>query len=208
MVLKYGLLVVAYLLGAIPFSIILGRKYKGIDVREHGSGNPGGTNSLRFLGKKIGLWVLFLDALKAMIIVLLVKIGIFDSLVAETGVELFHPLAYGVAAAVGHVYSIYIKFKGGKAVACTVGMMVGFNIIYAVIMALAFFIILKTWKFVSVASTGAVFTLVVIGAINGIVGNGWEITFFGFLLLLLVSFRHKKNFKNIKDGNEPKVTWI
>lgn len=208
MALKYGLLLVAYLLGAIPFSIILGRKFKGIDVREHGSGNPGGTNSLRFLGRKIGLWVLFLDGLKALIIVFLVKIGVFDSIVAETGVELLHPLAYGVAAAFGHVYSVYIKFKGGKAVACTVGIMIGFNILYALIMFTTFMLILKIWKYVSIASTGSVVTLVIIGSVVGFTGNGWDMTIYALILLLLVAYRHKKNFNNIKNGVEPKVSWI
>jgi len=198
MVFKYLLLAVAYLLGSIPFSVILGTKIKGIDIRNHGCGNPGGTNSLRFLGKKIGLTVLFLDGLKAGLIVLLIQTGVLD------GSQLLHPLAYGVAAAFGHVYSIFIKFKGGKAVATTVGMMIAFNPLYAFIMMVVFLIILKIWKYVSVASTAAVLTAVIIGLVT----KDFEMAIFTGILLVLVTYRHKKNFNNIKNNVEPKVTWI
>ncbi len=215
MLLKYGLLAFAYLLGAIPFSIILGKKFMDIDIREHGSGNPGGTNSLRFLGKKIGISVLILDGLKAGIIIILIKFGVFGD------ADLLHPLAYGVAAAFGHVYSIYIKFKGGKAVAATVGMMIAYNFVYAIIMMTIFMIVLKIWKYVSVASTSAVATGVGIGLLVGLTGHNltitgihevtediWGMAMFMTLLLLLVAYRHKKNFNNITQGIEPKVKWI
>lgn len=212
MLLKYGLLVLAYLLGSIPFSVILGKKFKGIDVREHGSGNPGGTNSMRFLGRNMGLVIMFLDGLKAGLLVVLVKYNVFGD------VDLLYPLAYGVAAAFGHVYSCYIKFKGGKAVAATVGIMVGFNLVFAFIMMLAFFISLRIWKYVSVSSTTAVATgfilALIVGftdkmvTITGIIQLGedkWQVAIFLGLLMLLVAYRHKSNFNNIRNGVEPKV---
>ena len=202
MIIKYGLLLLAYLLGSIPFSVILGRKYRGIDIREHGSGNPGGTNSLRFLGKKIGYTVLFLDGLKAGLIVLLITTGIVD------GSELLNPLAYGIAAAFGHVYSIFLKFKGGKAVAATVGIMVAYNLLYAFIMMIVFSIVLRIWKYVSVSSASSVFAVFIIGLVIGFTTSDWNMPIYMSLLLLLVIFRHKKNFSNIKNGIEPKVSWI
>jgi glycerol-3-phosphate acyltransferase PlsY len=198
MLLKYGLLVLAYLIGSIPTSVILGIKLKGIDVRKHGSGNPGGTNSMRFLGFLLGLIIMILDGLKAGIFILLINKGVI------TG-DLLHPLAYGVAAALGHVYSIYIRFKGGKAVACTVGIMIAFNLLYAFIMMIVFFTVLRIWKYVSVSSTTAVFVGMIIGLIVGFMGDGWEMAFYLGLLFLLVLFRHKGNFKNIREGVEPKV---
>lgn len=198
MLLKYGLLLVAYLLGAIPFSVILGRKYKGIDVREHGSGNPGGTNSLRFLGRKVGLWVLFLDGAKAALIILLIKFQILD------GSQLLHPLAYGLASAVGHVYSVYIKFKGGKAVAATVGTFIAFDLLYAVIMMFMFFGSLKIWKYVSISSSVAGLSSVVISLAVG----DFESAIFCALFSLLIIFRHRKNYQNIYNHVEPKVSWI
>ena len=198
MLLKYGLLVLAYLIGSIPTSVILGVKIKGIDVRNHGSGNPGGTNSMRFLGTLMGLIIMFLDGLKAGIFVLLVKEGIISG-------DLLHPLAYGVAAAFGHVYSIYIRFKGGKAVACTVGIIVAFNIFYAFIMMVSFFLVLRLWKYVSVSSTTAVLVGVIIGIVVGFTSQDWNMALYMAILLGLVVFRHRTNFKNIKNGVEPKV---
>jgi glycerol-3-phosphate acyltransferase PlsY len=199
---KYGLLVLAYLLGSIPFSIILGVKIKNIDIRNHGSGNPGGTNSLRFLGRRIGLLVLFLDGLKAGLIVLLIQWRIIDPELV------LHPLAYGVTAAFGHVYSIYIKFKGGKAVAATVGMMIAYNLLFALIMFTVFMVVLKLWKYVSVSSTASVATAVLIGVVVGFLDSEWSMAIYLVPLFLLVAWRHRSNFKNIKQGIEPKVSWI
>lgn len=202
MIIKYGLLVLAYLLGSIPFSVILGKTFKKIDVREHGSGNPGGTNSLRFLGKKIGITVLVLDGLKAGLIVLLIRYEVIDPDLV------LHPLAYGVTAAFGHVYSIYIKFKGGKAVAATVGMMIAFNLLYAFIMFAVFMTVLKIWKYVSVSSTLSVLTAVIIGLVLGLTSSEWSMMIYMIPLFLLVVWRHQTNFRNITQGIEPKVTWI
>jgi glycerol-3-phosphate acyltransferase PlsY len=206
MILNYGLLIVAYFLGSIPFSIILGRTYKGIDVREHGSGNPGGTNSMRWLGRRMGLVVIFLDAIKAGLLVLLVGLGVFDELATSLGVEMLHPLAYGVAAAFGHVFSIFIKFKGGKAVASSVGIMMAFNPIYALITLVIFFITLRIWKYVSVASCVGVFTSILIGIfIEGLIYDRWQMVFYTIALFILVFIRHRSNFKKIKLGTESKV---
>lgn len=199
---KYGLLVIAYLLGSIPFSIILGVKIKNIDIRNHGSGNPGGTNSLRFLGRRIGLVVLFLDGLKAGFIVLLIQWKIIDPDLV------LHPLAYGVTAAFGHVYSIYIRFKGGKAVAATVGMMIAYNLLFALIMFTVFMVVLKIWKYVSVSSTASVAVAVLIGVVVGVTNNEWSMAIYMVPLFLLVAWRHRSNFQNIKQGIEPKVSWI
>ena len=198
MLFKYGLLAVAYLLGSIPFSIILGKKFKGIDVREHGSGNPGGTNSFRFLGGKLGCWVSFLDGFKSALIPLLITFSIID------GSQLLHPLAYGLAAAVGHVFSIYIGFKGGKAVATTIGAMLAFNILYALIMIVVFFIVLKIWKYVSISSTIAVLSSIIIG----LVVMDWAMVLYCSFFFLLVFYRHQANYRNIYNKIEPKVKWF
>lgn len=198
MLLKYGLLAVAYLLGSIPFSVILGKIFKGIDVREHGSGNPGGTNSFRFLGLQLGLWVVFFDGLKAGLIVLLIQWNVIDPTLV------LHPLAYGVAAAVGHVFSVFLKFKGGKAVATTVGMLIAYNILYAFIMFSIFMIVLKLFKYVSVSSTVSVFSAILIGLIF----KDWSMAVYMSVLFLIVVYRHQTNYRNIKNKIEPKVKWI
>ncbi len=198
-VLKYGLLVIAYLIGAIPFSVILGTKIKGIDIRQHGSGNPGGTNALRFLGKHVGILIILLDGLKGGLLVLLLMHTSFLS-----GFELLHPLAYGVAAAIGHAFPVYIGFKGGKAVACTVGIAIGYNLLFAFFMFLGFMLVLKLWKYVSLASTAAAVT----GVIVAIIVQDYQMLLYFGLLMILIMYRHKKNYQNIRQGIEPKVSWI
>jgi len=199
MVLNIFLLVASYILGSIPFSIILGKITRGIDVRHHGSGNPGGTNSLRHLGTGIGVLVLILDGFKAGFIILLIQFNVIP-----TTPELLNPLAFGVVAALGHVYSIFIKFRGGKAVAATFGMMIAYNPIFAIIMFAVFFLTLKITKYVGLSSTVTVFSLIFITLIFG---DYHAIPYAAFLFLLVLS-RHRSNFKNMKDGTESKVTWI
>lgn len=199
LILKYGLLLLAYLIGAIPFSIILGVKLKGIDIRNHGSGNPGSTNALRFLGRHVGFIVMFLDGLKGGLFVLLLTHTSFLG-----GYELFHPLAYGVAAAIGHVFPVYIKFKGGKAVACTVGITIAYNPIFAIIMFLGFIGALKLWKYVSIASTSAAIT----GVVISLVVQDFNMTLYYSILMVIIIYRHIGNYKNIKNGIEPTVSWI
>lgn len=197
MVIKIGFLIAAYLVGSIPFSVVIGRLFKGVDVRKHGSGNPGGTNALRHLGKKVGLLIIFFDIMKGGWVILLVQLNVVD----ET--TLFPVLLYGVAAAVGHVYSIFLGFKGGKAVATSAGMIIFYNPLMAVGLAVVFFIVLKTTKYVSLASSSAAIGLVIGGLIFDM-----ELVPYALFLCALVLYRHKTNFKNLRDHKEPKITWI
>jgi len=194
---KYVFIVVAYLVGSIPFSIVIGRLFKGVDVRDHGSGNPGGTNALRHLGKKVGLLIVFFDVMKGGWIILIVKLGLIDES------TLFPVLLYGVVAAIGHVYSIFIGFKGGKAVATSAGMVIFYNPLMALGLAVIFFTVLKTTKFVSLASSSAAVGLVVAALIFD-----WTLLPYAIFLCALVLYRHKTNFKNLLNKVEPKITWI
>jgi len=205
------LLVIVYLFGSIPFSVLLGTKIKGVDVRKHGSGNPGGTNSIRWLGRPVGFTIVFLDGLKGGAVLLLVAFGIIH-------LEYLPPLLFGVVGASGHVFSIFMKFKGGKAVAATVGILVAYNIIWAVIAMIVFFSVIKISKYVSIGSTSVPIVILVLSTIYGILDISlleyqkelpfllYETPFFIYLLLLIV-IRHRSNYKNIKNGIEPKVKW-
>ncbi len=205
------LLIVSYIIGSIPFSIILGKSFKGIDVRDHGSGNPGGTNAIRHLGRKVGLFVVFLDGLKGGLLVLLMRAGVIP-------IEYIPVLAFGVVAALGHVYSIFIGLRGGKAVASTMGIITGFNVIWAAICVILFFIVTKITKYVSLGSTIIAISVVLLSLIwhafdiNLIpyVDQGnyylFELPFFIFVFGLIV-YRHKENYKKIAKGIENKVTW-
>jgi len=205
------ILLAVYMFGSIPFSVILGTKIKGVDVRKHGSGNPGGTNSIRWLGKSLGITIVFLDALKGGAVILLVRFGLLE-------LSYFDPLLFGVVGAIGHVYPVFLKFKGGKAVAATAGMLVGYNPIWALICFTLFFIVIRISKYVSIGSTSIPLTMILLSIIWGlfgieilpslITGSFWihEIPYLIFMLALIV-FRHQSNYRNIKNGVEPPVKW-
>ena len=110
--------ILAYILGSIPFGIVIGKTITGIDVREHGSKNIGTTNCIRVLGKKVGFTVFFFDVLKGALVIIIVKyifepLGLMNHYVPH--------IVYGVAAILGHLFSCFLKFKGGKAVATSLG---------------------------------------------------------------------------------------
>lgn len=204
---EIGILILAYLYGSIPFAVILGKRFKGIDVRRHGSGNPGGTNSIRWLGKRVGFSIVVLDVIKGGIIVLLIRFGVIQ-------VEYFHPMIFGVVAAFGHAFSIFIGFKGGKAVGTTVGMALAYNFIWSAIAMVVFFVVIKVTKYVSIGSTSVPIVLLICATVSGLIqyyAFPNEVLFssipYIFVLLLLIVFRHRSNYKNISNGIEPKVKW-
>lgn len=198
MIFGYILLLLSYLIGAIPFSVIFGKYFKGIDIRKHGSGNPGGTNSLRFLGKKVGALVIFFDILKGALVIILIRLNVFGD------AELLHPLAYGFAASFGHAFSPFIKFRGGKAVGTTVGVYAAYSLWNILFGGLVFLLVLKTTKFVSLASSAIAILVVIIS----IFSLDLEVIFYGVLTMTLILYRHKTNYKNILNKVEPKVSWI
>jgi glycerol-3-phosphate acyltransferase PlsY len=179
MIFGYILLLISYLIGAIPFSIIFGKLIKGIDVRKHGSGNPGGTNSLRFLGKKVGALIIFFDVLKGAFIIILIRLDVFGD------IELLHVLAYGFAASFGHAFSPFIKFKGGKAVGTTAGAYTAYNVYNILIGLVVFLLVLKVTKFVSIGSTAIAFLIIIVSLIS----QDTEVIFYGTLSMLLIPER-------------------
>lgn len=198
MILKFGLLVLSYLIGSIPFSVVIGKIFKGIDIRKHGSGNPGGTNTLRYLGKPLGMLTILFDLLKGGWVILLVQFNLIDETL------LLPVFAYGVAAALGHVFSIFMNFKGGKAVATTAGMIIAYNPLIALILAVGFFLVLKATRYVSLASSSAAVFFVV----AAIITRDWELVPYATFLAVLVVYRHKGNYRNIFNKVEPKITWL
>ncbi len=134
--------IIAYLLGSIPFALIIGKIGYKIDVREHGSGNLGATNAFRVLGIKAGSIVIIGDILKGTAAVLLPQL--FDANV--------YPLIIGIIAVLGHTYPIFAKFKGGKAVATSGGMILGINPFLFIIMIATFLLSLYLSKYVSLSS--------------------------------------------------------
>lgn len=196
------LLILAYVIGSIPSGLWIGKLFYHTDIREHGSGNLGGTNTFRTLGKKAGLIVTIMDILKGTAATLLVYLPIFEF----TNV---HPLILGVLAVIGHMYPVFANFKGGKAVATSAGIILGYNWPIFVFLVIGFIIVLKITKIVSLTSM----ILVVFALLYSIFYHFTiksDLPLMGIILVItiFIIYRHRSNIKRIKDGTEPKVTWI
>ena len=144
-------LLLAYLIGAFPSAVWLGRTFHNTDVREYGSGNAGATNTFRTLGPKAGIPVLLMDILKGWIAVNLVYFVMDNQLMSE---EKFFELklAFGIAAVIGHLFPIYTGFRGGKGIATMLGFMIGIYWQAALLSALVFILTLLISKYVSLSS--------------------------------------------------------
>ena len=194
------LLTFAYLLGSIPSALIVGKIARGIDIREHGSGNLGATNVGRILGKKAGLIVTILDVTKGAAAVLLPVLFQTDAI---------NPLFLGIAAVIGHMYPVFAGFRGGKAVATSAGIILAYAPLAFLILAIAFFSTLKITKYVSLS----VIISVTIGVIYSIIdtlwiSGNWHLLVLLTILEIFILYRHRTNITRIKEGTEPKVSWL
>ncbi len=210
-------IVIGYLLGSIPFGIVIGKVFFHKDVRDYGSHNSGGTNTGRVLGKKIGLLVIFLDALKCMIAILL-NMLIYKLFFKELGNTQYSICAMitGFFVAFGHCFPIFAKFKGGKAVATIAGFIATVNWIVFLISTCVFFITYFISKYVSLGSIVCSIFGTILCWIPFIIsstsfpglGFGIEYTIaiplaFTITTMLLI-YRHKANIIRIINGNEAK----
>ena len=195
------LICAAYLIGSIPSGLWVGKIFYKTDIREHGSGNLGGTNSFRVLGKKAGLVVTILDILKGTAATILPLIPFF----ADTTI---HPLILGAIAVVGHMFPIFAGFRGGKAVATSGGVLLGYAWPLFILLIAAFLITLKITKIVSLSSMIISIIAVIYSVIYVIVTGDVALLILILLLTAFIFYRHRTNLKRIKDGTEPKVKWI
>ena len=185
------LLLIAYLLGAIPTGLIVGKLFFNKDIRKFGSGNLGATNTFRVLGKKAGIFVTIFDVAKGVLPAIFPIIYDLD----------IHGIWFGLAAIIGHVYPIYLKFKGGKAVATSAGVILGVNPVVFLIIAVIFFTLLFTTRMVSLTSI-----LTSIGNfITTLFFDDLILQIISFLIMLLIIIRHSGNIKRIISGTEPKI---
>lgn len=186
--------IIAYLLGSIPSALIVGKVGYNKDIRLHGSGNLGATNTFRVLGIKAGIVVTLSDILKGTIATVLPLFFGMDS----------YLLIIGIFAVIGHTYPVFAKFKGGKAVATSSGIILGLNPLLFLIAILTFILTLYISKYVSLSSmiTG------VITVIVAIFFQEVELIILTSLLTAFVFYRHIENIKRIKNKTEPKITWM
>lgn len=191
-----------YLLGSIPFALVIGKVFYKTDVRNFGSGNLGGTNAGRVLGKKAGISVILCDVLKVVLAV---------AIVAQFDREA--SIWAGLAAAIGHCYPVFAGFHGGKAVATMFGFLLSTSIFtfgnlwYVLIPLIFFLIVLYLGKMVSLASmVAAVVSSIYITIMQYQISV--EVIVASWLLTILVIYRHRGNIVKIKNGTENKVSWL
>jgi glycerol-3-phosphate acyltransferase PlsY len=201
----------AYLLGSIPFGIIIAKAH-GKDLRAIGSGNIGATNVSRALGRRWAYFCFLLDVFKGLVPMLAVRALIEVS--DPTPSLLFMWLAVGCAAILGHIFPIYLKFKGGKGVATSLGVALGLWPYYTICAAIAFVvwvIVVLVWRYVSLASIAAsvIFPIVLFSGIVATPGwefaNLWPLIIAATAIPLMVVMRHRENIKRLLAGTESKV---
>ena len=197
------MLLLSYLIGAFPSGFVIGKLFFKKDIRQFGSGNTGATNSFRVLGRPAGFLVTFLDIFKGFITVFF---PLWLPVHADGPISTFftNGLIVGLFAILGHVYPVYLKFQGGKAVATSAGVVLGVNPILLLILAIIFFIVLKIFKYVSLASIVAAICCV----IGSLIIQDYILLVVSFLVSIILIIRHRSNIARIFRGEEPKIKWM
>ena len=180
----------SYLLGSIPFGLILSKIFLKKDIRQSGSGNIGATNVLRSGGKVLGFLTLIMDGLKSYLAVM-ITIRFFSDYFFLSAILVF----------LGHLFPIWLKFKGGKGVATYLGILFGLNFFYAVIFILSWLTIIFITKFVSLGSL--VSSLIVLSM--NVYFEGLNDSIMLFLFLVLIIYSHRTNIGRLKSGTESKI---
>jgi glycerol-3-phosphate acyltransferase PlsY len=200
-----GILLVAYLIGSIPTSVWIGRSLFGIDVRDRGSKNAGATNAMRIFGWKAGLSVLIIDILKGWLAVNLIHLT--NYYIPETGDFIEFQLLLGIAAIIGHIFPIYVGFRGGKGVATLFGLVLAINPEPTMLCVGVFLVTLIITKYVSLSSmiAGFAFPVMVIFVFKTATPS---LVIFSMIIAVLLLFTHQKNIERLLRKEEKKVLFL
>lgn len=208
-------LLLSYLVGSIPSSIWVGKLVKGVDIRNHGSGNAGATNTFRLLGWRPGVSVLAIDFFKGLVCSMWISqlaylIGSGPAALFEFwDLDAFLSISCGIAAVVGHMFPLYASFEGGKGMATAAGMLCGIEPVSVGIAAIVFVIVMLSSRYVSLASlvTAFVYPLVLVVLRYAL---GWpidgSILIFGALVGIGIIIKHRSNIKRLMKGTEHQVS--
>lgn len=201
--------IIAYLIGSISFSVIISKKMAGFDVREKGSGNAGTTNVLRSVGKKAAAITLVCDVLKGVVAILLALLA--GVIIKDLDKALLVQLA-GVFVIIGHTFPVFFKFKGGKGIATSLGVLLIINWQIGLICLVFALLLMALTRMVSVGSIAAAVlfpVLVLFINQNYIVAesSNWSYLIFSVVIALLVIFNHRTNLKRIFTGTENKLSF-
>lgn len=210
------IIILSYLVGSIPNSIIVSKLTRGIDIRNYGSGNAGGTNVMRVLGWKQGLFVILLDALKGVVaVVFIARLHYgnipFNNATPFDDFTLVQIIA-GIAAVIGHIWTIFAGFKGGKGIATALGMLIMVMTVDMLIALGVFILVVTVSRYVSLGSIMAAITVPLALVIRENVFNanvqGYH-TLLPFIISLsmLVIYTHRKNVVRLLNGSESKISF-
>lgn len=199
--------IVAYLLGSIPTSVWISRSFYHIDIREYGSGNAGATNTFRVLGVKAGIIVFIVDILKGFLAVNLIHFT--NYYIPHSGDYINIQLLLGIAAMIGHIFPVYVGFRGGKGVATLFGVICAISFYPTLIMAGIFFTTLILTRYVSLSSmiSGFSFPVLIIVVFKETTPT---LVIFSLIMAVLMLFTHQKNIERLlrkeeKKANLPKL---
>ncbi|HSA04372.1 MAG TPA: glycerol-3-phosphate 1-O-acyltransferase PlsY [Tenuifilaceae bacterium] len=198
---KIAIVFLAYLMGSVPTSVWVGKVFYGIDVREHGSGNAGATNTIRVLGLLPGISVFIVDVLKGYFAVRLLYLTEFY--IPQTGMFINFQLILGVAALLGHIFPIFAQFRGGKGVAVLSGVVFALHPYATLFVFLIWIVSVLITRFVSLSSmiAGFSFPLLLIFVYRT---TNPSLILFAFILAILMLFTHQKNIERLLSGEESK----
>ncbi|MFH1852920.1 MAG: glycerol-3-phosphate 1-O-acyltransferase PlsY [Candidatus Neomarinimicrobiota bacterium] len=199
------LLLLSYIIGSTPTSIIVGKLTRGIDIREHGSGNAGGTNVFRVLGWKPALIVVIVDIFKGWLPAAVLALQLFPGRLAISDSGLVQILC-GFAAVLGHTYTIFAGFRGGKGVGTLAGMLLALFPIAFPLCLIVFILTLMSTGYVSVgsmlAATALPVFLLILPPLTGITPASFSLIVFGLLVPFFVVFTHRSNIGRLRNGTE------
>jgi len=193
----------AYLTGAFPSAVWVGKTFYNTDVREYGSGNAGATNTFRVLGKGAGIPVLLMDVFKGWLSVNYVSfISNADTLSPELFFE--NQLAFGIAAVIGHLFPVYTGFRGGKGIATMLGLLIGLQPLAALFSFVVFVVVFLISKYISLGSVIAsfafpIFVILISGSTND------SLNLFAIFVPILSLITHQKNIERLVRGEETKI---
>ncbi len=200
-----GILILAYLIGSVPTSVWVGKSFFSIDIRQHGSKNAGATNAMRIFGWKAGLAVLVVDVFKGWLAVNLIHLT--NYYIPETGDFVEFQLLLGIAAILGHIFPVYVGFKGGKGVATLFGLVLAINPEPTLLCVGIFIVTLIVTKYVSLSSmvAGFAFPVVVIFIFKTTTPS---LVLFSMIIAVLLLFTHQKNIERLLRREEKKALFL
>ncbi len=213
MMLNLALIVLlSYLVGSIPTSIIVGKLVRGIDIRNYGSGNPGGTNVIRVIGLGWGIFVILFDAFKGFFATSFIAKWLYQGNLTDVLNFTSVQILAGCLAVIGHMWTIFAGFRGGKGVSTSAGMLLGIAPFDLLLAFLIFIVIVALTRYVSLGSIVSAISFPLIIILTEKVlkfqhRDFYTLLIFGSVIAVLIVYRHKSNIKRLLAGNENKLSF-